>query len=79
MPLTTLQAFEASSSINASHLSLGIRTLLLMGFLVWASSCVLSLFYYYRTQKTDRISDLLSQYIQLFFLISVIVTLVFIY
>ncbi|MCD6040308.1 MAG: hypothetical protein K0S27_1708 [Gammaproteobacteria bacterium] len=75
---STLQAFSDAAGISASGLSLSIRTCLLSSFLMWASWCALELMKYHKSHHDAHIVNLLSKYIQLFFLISVIIALVFI-
>ncbi len=75
---TSLQAFYASSGISANALSLFIRTALLVGFLMWAAWCVLELLKYHKQHRNENISTLLSNYVQVFFLISIMIALVFI-
>jgi hypothetical protein len=73
-----LKAFSFSSGILASDLSLLIRTILLAAFLMWASWCVLALLKYYKTHAHSAIANLLKDYVQLFILISIVISLIFI-
>lgn len=75
---TVLQAFSDAAGISASHLSMFIRTCLLGGFLIWASWCALELMKYYKNHHSGNVVSLFSKYVQLFFLVSIIATLVFI-
>ncbi len=75
---SVLQAFSDSAGISASHLNLVTRTCLLSGFLIWASWCALELMKYYKSHHSGNVASLFGKYIQLFFLISVIIALVFI-
>ena len=72
------QAFLAAASISALGLSLSIRTMILVGFFIWSTWCALELMKFHKEHYKENISRLLTQYIKLFFLISIIVTLVFI-
>jgi hypothetical protein len=73
-----LRAFSDAAGISAGSLSLFIRTTLLVGFFMWASWCALELMKYHKQHDREQIANLLSKYVQLFFLISVVVALVFI-
>jgi hypothetical protein len=73
-----LQAFSAVAGVSAGTLSLFIRTTLLVGFFMWASWCALELLKYHKNYHSENVASLLTKYIQLFFLISVVVALVFI-
>jgi uncharacterized protein with PQ loop repeat len=74
---SSLQAFSAASGVSADSLSLCIRTSLLVGFFMWAAWCVLILMKYHKAHNSENISTLLTNYVQLFFLVSVVVALVF--
>jgi len=75
---STLQAFSDAAGLSASHLSLSIRTCLLGSFLIWASWCALELMKNHKNHPSTTIVSLLGKYVQLFFLVSVVITLVFI-
>lgn len=70
--------FTHATGVSPAYLSLLIRTTLLSSFLIWAAWCVLALFKYYKSHSSENISGLLSQYVELFFLISILSALVFI-
>jgi hypothetical protein len=74
----SLQAFAAAAGVSADSLSLFIRTSLLVGFFMWAAWCSLALMKYHKNRNGENIATLLSQYVQIFFLVSVVVALVFI-
>jgi hypothetical protein len=74
---SSLQAFATAAGISADNLSLFIRTSLLVFFFMWAAWCSLALMKYHKNHNGDNISTLLSNYVQLFFLVSVVVALVF--
>jgi nitric oxide reductase large subunit len=73
-----LQAFSAAAGISASNLSLFTRTCLLSSFFMWASWCALALMKYHKNHHSENIANLLGKYVQLFFLVSIVVVLVFI-
>jgi hypothetical protein len=73
----TLSAFSTAAGISAENLSLFIRTGLLVGFFMWAAWCALELMKYHKVHHSDNIATLLNKYVQLFFLISIVVALVF--
>jgi hypothetical protein len=75
---SALQAFSVAAGISADHLSLSIRTSLLSGFFIWTAWCALELMKYHKSHHSDHIASLLGKYVQLFFLVSIVVTLVFI-
>ena len=75
---SALAAFKAAAGISTVSLSVFIRTSLLMGFLLWAAWCVLELMKYYQSQRSENISSLLLDYVKIFFLVSIVVSLVFI-
>ncbi|MEO8964499.1 MAG: DUF3262 family protein [Gammaproteobacteria bacterium] len=74
----TLHAFSQAAGISAENLSLFIRTTLLVGFFMWASWCALELMKYHKNHHSENVANLLGKYVQLFFLISIVVALVFI-
>jgi hypothetical protein len=74
-----IQAFSNAAGVPSETLSLFIRTSLMGGFFIWAAWCALELFKHYKNQQNDNISHLIGQYVQLFFLISVVTALVFIH
>jgi len=73
-----LNAFSNAADISASSLSIFIRTGLLALFFMWAAWVVLELMRDHKKDNNGQISTLLSQYIQLFFLVSILIALVFI-
>jgi hypothetical protein len=73
-----LKAFSDAAGLSAGTLSISIRTALLVGFLMWTSWCAIELMKYHKKHDHENIANLLSKYIQLFFLASVVVALVFI-
>jgi hypothetical protein len=75
---SALKAFSFSSGITASDLSLLIRTVLLASFIMWSAWCVLALMRYYKAHSHSSIANLLKDYVQLFILISIVISLVFI-
>lgn len=72
------KAFSQAASISMSHLSLSIRISLLVFFFIWASWCALALMKYHKSQNSENIAELLNQYVQIFFLLSIVVALVFV-
>ena len=75
---SALQAFSAAAGISAGHLSLSIRTCITSGFFIWAAWCALELMKFHKSTHGDNVASLISKYVQLFFLVSVVVALVFI-
>lgn len=75
---SALKAFSSSSGVSAPDLSLLIRTTLLAGFLIWAAWCVLELMKHYKSHDNTSVTALLKDYVQLFILISIVISLVFI-
>ncbi len=73
-----LQAFSNAAGISADTLSIFIRTSLIGGFFLWSAWCALELFKHYKSQQDSNIAHLISKYVQLFFLVSVVIALVFI-
>jgi membrane protein DedA with SNARE-associated domain len=73
-----LQAFSTAAGISAGNLSLFLRTSLLAGFFIWAAWTALALMKFHKKHNTDNIANLLGNYVQLFFLVSVVIALVFI-
>jgi len=72
------EAFENSAGISTSDLSLGIRTILLAGFFIWSAWCVLQLMKFHKEHSTQNIKQLLFNYVQLFFLVTIVIGLVFV-
>ncbi len=75
---SALQAFSHAAGLSAMSLSLCLRTAFLSGFFIWAAWCVLELMKHYKNHPHASLGDLFNHYIQLFFLISIVVALVFI-
>jgi hypothetical protein len=73
-----LQAFSQAAGISAESLNLFIRTSLLVGFFMWASWCALELLKQHKTHQSENIASLLMKYVQVFFLVSIVIALVFI-
>lgn len=73
-----LQAFTQAAGISAESLSIFVRTSLLALFFMWAAWCSLELLKYHKVHRTENIANLLMKYIQVFFLVSVVIALVFI-
>lgn len=72
------KSFADSAGITAASLSLGIRTILLAGFFIWSAWCVLQLMKFHKEHSHQNMTNLLIHYIQLFFLVTLMVGLVFI-
>lgn len=73
-----LNAFNDAAGISGLDLSLLIRIFILSGFFIWAAWTVIELFKFHKTKTNENISSLLSNFIQLFFLVTVVIALVFI-
>lgn len=73
-----LEAFAVASGITAGQLNISIRTGILLFFFLWAAWCVLRLMKHHKNHSSGSITDLLKDYVHVFFLISVVITLVFI-
>ncbi len=73
-----LRAFSQASSISAIDLNLFIRTALLAGFFMWAAWCAIELMKYHKSHHNENVANLFRRYVQLFFLVSLVVSLVFI-
>jgi hypothetical protein len=73
-----LKAFSSTSGISAFDLSLLIRTFFLAVFFIWSAWCVLELMQYYKKHSRAAIGDLLKNYVKIFILISIVISLVFI-
>ena len=73
-----LKAFSLTAGISASGLSLLIRTAFLAGFFIWSAWCVLELMKHYKSHLHSSVGNLLKDYVQLFILISIVISLVFI-
>lgn len=73
-----LKAFANAAGISAFSLSIAIRTGLLVLFLMWAAWVVLELLRDHKKDHLAHVSTLLSQYIQVFFLVSILIALVFV-
>jgi len=73
-----LEAFSQAAGISNVDLSLFIRTGLLVGFIMWSAWTALELLKFHKRNSQDNVSRLLSNYIQLFFLITMVIALVFI-
>ena len=73
-----LNAFASAAGISAFSLSMFIRTSLLVLFLMWAAWLVLELLRDHKNENHINISTLLNQYIQVFFLVSILIALVFV-
>jgi hypothetical protein len=73
-----LKAFSDSASISAPELSLFIRIGFLGAFFIWSAWCVLALLKFYRSHPHASVADLLKDYIHVFILISIVISLVFI-
>jgi hypothetical protein len=72
------KSFADSAGISAVSLSIGIRTILLASFFIWAAWCVLQLMKFHKEHSRQNIKDLLLNYVQLFFLVTIMIGLVFI-
>jgi hypothetical protein len=75
---SALQAFSFGSGISASDFNMLIRTIVLAAFLMWGAWCVLALLKYYKAHSHSAIANLLKDYVQLFILVSIVISLVFI-
>jgi hypothetical protein len=75
---SALKAFSFSAGISASDLSLLIRTIFLTSFLIWSAWCVLELMRHYKAHSHSSIANLIKDYVKLFILISIVISLVFI-
>jgi hypothetical protein len=75
---SALKAFADNASISPSVLSLLIRIGLLGAFFIWATWCVLELLKFYRNHPHASVANLLKDYVQVFILISIVISLVFI-
>lgn len=76
---SSIDAFSAAAGIAPAELSLLIRTALLTGYFIWSAWCVLEVMKYYKAHVNESISRLLKDYISIFFLVSVMITLVFVH
>lgn len=76
--MDALTLFAEAAGIAPEYLSLIIRTVLLSSFFIWSAWCVMAIMSYYKHHRQDNLSHLFNDYIQLFFLISIMVALVFI-
>jgi hypothetical protein len=73
-----LQAFSNAAGISANDLSLFIRITLLTGMFIWSTWCAIELMKFHKKHRGDNVADLLIDYVQLFFLVSIAIALVFI-
>jgi len=73
-----LDAFESGAGISAGEFSLLIRIGLLSVFLLWAAWCVLKLLKFYREHQAVSPFELMTEYVRVFFLVAIVVTLVFV-
>lgn len=73
-----LEAFTAAAGISPLELSLLIRTALLACFFIWSAWCVLEIMKYYKSHPSESIGNLLMDYTKIFFLVTVVISLVFI-
>lgn len=71
-----MDAFAAGAGILPADLSLLIRTLLLAVFFIWSAWCVIELMKGAKTRH-EHVANLLKNYAQVFFLVSVVIALVF--
>jgi hypothetical protein len=75
---SALEAFSAAAGISADNVSIFVRTSVLILFFMWAAWTSLELLKYHKKNDSEKISALLNNYIQLFFLVTIIIALVFI-
>ncbi len=75
---SALKAFADNASISPSVLSLLIRIGLLGAFFIWAAWCVLELLKFHKNHAHASVANLLKDYVQVFILISIVISLVFI-
>lgn len=73
-----LETFATAAGILPTSLSLLIRTALLAGFFIWSAWCMIEMLQFYKTHPTQSIANLFKDYIRISFLVSVIITLVFV-